>query len=150
DLRGADASAVVPAILGESGNVAEFAVKRDVRPIIEEAVAECRRHVFAPPVEDVASRKWNLLLLEQPLHEVIAIVVLISADQAVDPEAIEFRVEDEVDDTSDRVGAVDGTRAAGQHFDPLNDRSRDAVDIRNRKAWVARHQAVAVYKHERP
>ena len=42
-------------------------------------------------------------LVEQFLREFVPIVVLIAADLALDLQAIELRVEDEVDDASDGV-----------------------------------------------
>ena len=105
------------------GNLAVSAVKRDVRAIVEKAVPECHGHILAPAVEDTALRVWELPLVEQTLGEFIPVVVLIAADLALDLEAVELRVEDEVDDTGDGVGAVDGGCAAGQHFDALDDRT---------------------------
>ena len=73
-----------------------------------------------------------------------------AADLTLDPQAVQLRVEDEVHDTGDRIGAVDGRRAASQHFDTLDEGRRDAVDVRNGKARIARHEAMAIYEHKRP
>ena len=121
-----------------------------MRAIVEKAASERHGHILAPAVEDAALRIWELPLVEQFLREFIAVVVLIAADLALDPEAIELRVEDEVDDTGDRVGAVDGGRAAGQHFDALDDRRRDTVDVGDGEARIARHEAMAVDQDKRP
>ena len=87
--------------------------------------------------------------IDQVLRETIPVVVLIAAD-LLDLEAIEPCVEDEVDDTGNGIRAIDGGRAAGQDFDALDDRRRDAVDIGNGKARIARHQPMAVDQDQRP
>ena len=134
DPGGDRASAVVALVLRDPVNPAVPAVKRDVRAIIEEAAPERHGHILAPAVEDAPLRIWELPLVEQALREFVPVVVLIAADLALDLEAIELGVEDEVDDTGDGVGAVDGGGAAGQHFDALDDRRRDAVDVRQRES----------------
>ena len=47
------------------------------------------------------------------------VAVLISRPIAVDPQALEVGVHDEVDDTRNRVGAIHRRGAAGEHFNPL-------------------------------
>src|SRR5205085_10415271 len=47
----------------------------------------------------------------------------------VDPEAPEVGVHDEVHDTRDGIGTVDGRRAPGEYVDPLDQRCRYEVDV---------------------
>ena len=64
------------------------------------------------------------------LGEVVVLLVHVPAVVKVEPHALEMGVHDEVDDTRDRVGAVRGRGAAGQHVDALDHGRRDLVDVR--------------------
>ena len=54
---------------------------------------------------------------------------------------------DDVDDARDRVGAVDGRGTVLEHFDPLDDRSGDRVEIH--RAAERRHPAPAIHQYQR-
>ena len=150
DLCSEGTGAVVAPVLAEFGNPSKRTIKSDVRAVIEKAAPKGHRHIISSAVEDAACRVWDLPLIEQTLHKFIPIVVLVAADLTLDLETLQPGVEDEVDNTRDRVGAVDGRRATGQHFDALDDGCRDAIDVRYGKARIARHEAMAVYEHQRP
>src|SRR4029079_2397572 len=122
----------------------------DVAAIAVEAVSERHGQIVAAAVGDAGFRGWGVSLVEQRLHECIAVVVLIAADLTLDSKALEFGVQDEVDHAGDRVRAIDRGRAAGQDFDALDERRRDAVDVGYGKPWIARHQPVAIDQDERP
>nr|GFD59667.1 hypothetical protein [Tanacetum cinerariifolium] len=55
-------------------------------------------------------------------------------------DAAEVLLGDEVDHTSNRVGAVGGAGAAGQHVGALDQRKRDVVEV-DRADEVGRHDA---------
>ena len=83
---------------------------------------------------------------------VVVVVVLVHAVLRIEPHAFELVVHDEVDDAGDRVGAVHGGRAARQHFDALDQRRRNLVQVgrgRGVLRRIAGHQAAAVDQHER-
>ena len=58
---------------------------------------------FTPAVENTPLRKWEMPLVEQTPREFVPVVVLIAADLTLDLETLDFRIEDEVDDTSNGV-----------------------------------------------
>jgi hypothetical protein len=77
--------------------------------------------------------------------------VLVHAVLRIDPHAFELVVHDEVDDACDCVGAVHGGRTARQHFDALDQRRRNLIEIRRSRGVLRRiagHQAAAVDQHE--
>ena len=78
------------------------------------------------------------------------VVVLIEAVLAVDLHAFEVFLHDEVDDAGDGVRSVHGGRAAGQHFDALDHRGRNLVQVGAAECGDAavRH-APAVDEHQR-
>src|SRR3546814_17947472 len=70
--------------------------------------------------------------------------MLVEGILAVEPEALEIGVEDEVDNARDRVRPIDRRGTAGQHVDPVNERGRNDVDVGGRRADVARPPTAAV------
>src|SRR3546814_11479723 len=74
--------------------------------------------------------------------------MLVEGILAVEPEALEIGVEDEVDNARDRVRTIDRRGTAGQHVDPVNERGRNDVDVGGRRAGVARQQTAAVHQHQ--
>ena len=121
-----------------------------MRAVIEKTAPKRHRHIIASAVEDAACRVWDLPLIEQTLHKFIPIVVLVAADLTLDLETLQPGVEDEVDNTRDRVGPVDGRRATVSTSTRWMTGCRDAIDVRYGKARIARHEAMAVYEHQRP
>ncbi len=65
----------------------------------------------------------------------------------VEVDALEVLLENEVDDTRDRVRAVHRRRAARDHLDALDRRRRNRVQV-DRHRGVDRHRAIAVEQHE--
>ena len=80
--------------------------------------------------------------------DVVVIHVIEEAVLGVHADAFELRVHHEVDDARDGVRAVDRRSAAGQHVDAVDGESGDEVDVGDRRARIARHQAAAVDQHE--
>ena len=78
-----------------------------------------------------------LLLCWKPLHEHLS------------SEARELRVQDEVDDAGDGVGAIDGRGASGEDVDPLHERRRDEVQIGGRGEGVAGRHPPPVEQRQR-
>jgi hypothetical protein len=72
--------------------------------------------------------------------------MLIEAVLAIQADALELRIHDEVDDAGHGVGAVDRRGAAGEDVDAANDRGGDEVDVsdRNGLGRIARLEAAAV------
>ena len=83
------------------------------------------------------------------LRDVVVVVVLVAAELDPASDAHEVRVQDEVDDARDGVGAVDGRRAAGEDVDPLHERRRDEVQVRRRGERVASRHPAAVDQDQR-
>ena len=85
------------------------------------------------------------------LGKVVGLAVHVLTVVKIEPHALEVRVHDEVDDARDRVGAVRGGRAAGQHVDALDHGRRDLVDVGagRRSRAAARLHAAAVDQHQR-
>src|SRR5690606_22542322 len=85
---------------------------------------------------------------EQARHAVLVTVpALRQAVLAVDGEALEVVLEDEVDHAADRVGTVSRRRAAGDDLDALDRGRRHRVDVDNARA-VDRRRPAAVEQHE--
>ena len=76
----------------------------------------------------------------------IAVAVLVEAVLAVEPDALEIIIHDEVDDTGHGVGPVDRGGAAGEDFNALDQSRRDQVEIGRLACAVgiARRQTTAV------
>src|SRR3546814_2486116 len=61
---------------------------------------------------------------------------------------LEILAHDEVDDARHGVGPIDGRSAAGHHFDPLDQRGREHVEVAHAVRRI-RNEALAVDKHQR-
>src|SRR3546814_12631321 len=61
---------------------------------------------------------------------------------------LEILAHDEVDDARNGVGPIDGRSAAGHHFDPLDQRGRDHVEVDD-AVRIIRNEALAVDQHQR-
>ena len=75
--------------------------------------------------------------------------MVVSVAVPVELYALEMVVHDEVDDARDGIRAVDRRRAAGQHFDALDQRRRNGVDVGRPHRRAARGNALAVDQHQR-
>ena len=148
------AGAVIAAALQQRVGLAVTDIAGDVTAVVVEIGAERQRAVERRAVDDAAlritvARDGSCAGIEQRRQEFVTIIVLINAVIAVEPDSGEILVHDEVDDARDRVRAVGRRRAAGQHFDALDQRRRDEVEIGGRAVGIARHQATAVDQHQR-
>ena len=73
-------------------------------------------------------------------HVRTVIAMLVHRPIAVEPDTFKMGVHDEVDDAGDRVRSIHRRSAAGEDFDPLDQRSRDQVDVACLAGgvWIAR------------
>ena len=117
---------------------------------VEESRSERGIDVAVRAVDQVAPRKADSGT-DQRLANVggSASAVLVKAGLRVHSQAFDLRVEDEVDDARYRVGAINGRRAAGEHLDPLDERTWNGVDIPSRIRGIARQKAAPVHQHQR-
>ncbi len=107
---------------------------------------------FELPSVTLLSGRPKLRLPHEIGDGVVVLVVLVQAVLRVDAHALEVVVHDEVDDAGDSIGAVHGRSAARQHFDTLDQRRRDLVEIGRGRAVLRRiagHQSPAVHQHQR-
>jgi hypothetical protein len=105
--------------------------------------------VVAPVVEGAAARSGVAPVLVDLLRDRVVVVVLVAVPLHRAPEALELRIQDEVDHAGNGVGAVGGRGPAGQEVDPLHECRRDEVQVRARNERIARSHAVTVDEGQR-
>src|SRR5262249_25950306 len=81
------------------------------------------------------------------------VVVPVAAQLAINLDALEVLLGDEVDDTGDGVRAIDRRRATSQHIDTLHEGTRNLVDVRCRRLddglRRADAQPAAIHQYQR-
>ncbi len=80
---------------------------------------------------------------------ILGVIAVGEAFLGASLEALEVPPCDDVDDARDRIRAVGGGGAVGQHFDAVDCQRRDDVGIGQSVIDAAQRQAVAVDEHER-
>jgi hypothetical protein len=121
----------------------------DMATAVVERSAEHARNILRPTVHAVAvRRKEPAGRVGREDLRIRVVVVLEHARLAVDAEAGERRVEDEVDNAGDGVRTVDRRGAAREDVDPLDQLVRNEVDVGDRVAGVARLKPLAVDQDE--
>ncbi len=148
---GQRAGAEVARILADLAQRAVAEVHGRVAAAVRRVDARDERQIPGLAVHDVALGQLEIARPHQ-VGDVAVAVVLIEAVLRIDAHAFEVVVHDEVHDTGDGIGAVYGGCAARQHFDTLDQRGRNLVEIRRCRAVlrrVARHQPAVVDQHQR-
>ena len=112
----------------------------DPQRAVEQLLACGQRDVGTTTVVGQAARAAEARRARQRRHDRVLVVVVVEIIVAVELDAFEILLQDEVDDARDRVRPVDRRGAAGQHVDPLEQRRRDDADV----LAVLRAEALAV------
>src|SRR5207253_5517598 len=83
----------------------------------------------------------------------VVLLVVVEAVVVVDLQPLEAVVHDEVDDARDGIGPVHSRGTTGQHFNALDQRCRNLVQVCGVRGiaagrWTARRKPASVQQHE--
>jgi hypothetical protein len=126
------AGTVIALIALDWVGVAIAQVRRDVARAVREIPAHQHVEVAVAPIPDRARGRRIAELPHQALHECVVIVVPVLTGLAVDLEALEIALHDEIDHTGDGVRTISRRGAAGDDFDAIHEASRNLIEIRRR------------------